>query len=61
MTIDELITRLQELRQEHGNLPVYLDDGYRDYKLEAADVEHRPAEPPRTYHMGYPERIAFGG
>jgi hypothetical protein len=61
MTIDELIARLQELRQEHGNLPVYQDDGYSEYELAAGDVEFRDAEPARTYRRELPGRIAFNG
>ena len=49
MTISELIKSLQELQQEHGDLPVYLfdsytsDEGWGDMEVwntDGVDVSH---------------------
>jgi hypothetical protein len=58
--IDDLIAKLTELRETHGNLPVYtaVNDGCDEMTLDLSFVEFRETSPARSIYDGLlPDRI----
>ena len=55
MNVDDLTAKLIELREEHGNLPVFIDEDRGRDKRIATVIEYKPAA---DFHTGSrPDRI----